>query len=295
VEALKEYATLWVTINEPNVLVAYMYALGGFPPGNSGIAQAPLAMINLARAHASAYQAIHELQPHSRVGLAFQILPMVPHRNWSPFDRWIATLLNGLVNEFFPTAFATGVLRFPGYRKRIPALKGTQDFFGLNYYTRQQVAFNLFKPTEFFSRRFFLPGAELSDTKLIANDPEGLYSTIKWAQKFNLPIIVTENGIENADDSLRPSYLIQHLHQIWRAVNFNWPVKGYFHWTLVDNFEWERGWTQRFGLWGLDIQTQARIKRPSADLYAEICRANGISSETVARFAPDILGKLFPD
>ena len=51
---------------------------------------------------------------------------------------------------------------------------------------------------------------------------------------------------------------------MWHAVNFNWPIKAYFHWSLVDNFEWERGWTQRFGLWALDIETQKRTKRPSA-------------------------------
>ena len=76
----------------------------------------------------------------------------------------------------------------------------------------------------------------------------------------NLPIIITENGVEDADDHMRPRYIAQHIHQMWRAVNFNWPVKGYFHWSLVDNFEWERGWTQRFGLWGLDVETQKRIQ-----------------------------------
>jgi len=63
----------------------------------------------------------------------------------------------------------------------------------------------------------------------------------------------------------------------------------------VDNFEWERGWTQRFGLWGLDVNTQARIRRPSVDLYAAICRENGISSEMVTRYAPQALPLLFPE
>jgi beta-glucosidase len=105
---------------------------------------------------------------------------------------------------------------------------------------------------------------------------------------------VTEYGIEDEDDSVRPSYLVQHLHQIWRAVNFNWPVKGYFHWSLVDNFEWERGWTQRFGLWELDVETQARRRRPSVDLYAAICRENGISSDIVQKYAPRAFEQLFP-
>ena len=136
--------------------------------------------------------------------------------------------------------------------------------------------------------------SELSTTGFIANEPQGMFEALKWGLPFKLPIIVTENGIEDEDDSVRPSYLVQHLHQIWRAVNFNWPVKGYFHWSLVDNFEWERGWTQRFGLWELDVETQARRRRPSADLYAAICRENGISSDIVQKYAPRAFEQLFP-
>jgi len=90
------------------------------------------------------------------------------------------------------------------------------------------------------------------------------------------------------------AYIIEHLHQIWRAANFNWRVKGYYHWSQVDNFEWERGWSQRFGLWGLERKTQKRIRRKSVDLYAAICKENGISSETVRTYAPNILDRLFP-
>jgi len=69
---------------------------------------------------------------------------------------------------------------------------------------------------------------------------------------------------------------------------------GYFHWSQVDNFEWERGWSQRFGLWGIDPQTQLRTRRRSADLYAAICKENGISSEAVNRLAPEAFDDLFP-
>jgi beta-glucosidase len=70
----------------------------------------------------------------------------------------------------------------------------------------------------------------------------------------NLPIIVSENGVRSMRMTLRPRYIAQHIHQMWRAVNFNFPIKGYFHWSLVDNFEWDQGWTLRFGLWGLDVE-----------------------------------------
>ena len=103
-----------------------------------------------------------------------------------------------------------------------------------------------------------------------------------------------ENGVEDGEDGFRRRYLLQHLRQLWLAANFNWRVMGYFHWSLVDNFEWERGWTQPFGLWRLDPDTQARHKRPSADLYQQICAENALSAEMVRRFAPEIESELLP-
>ena len=71
---------------------------------------------------------------------------------------------------------------------------------------------------------------------------------------------------------MRPRYLAAHVHHVWKAVNIGTPIRGYFHWSLVDNFEWEHGWSQRFGLWGLDTETQAgAIAGQASTLYAEIC------------------------
>jgi beta-glucosidase len=158
------------------------------------------------------------------------------------------------------------------------------------------VWFDITKPGELFTNSGYPKGADLSGTNFIANIPDGIFNSIKWIERAhpNLPIIITENGVEDSDDHMRPRYLAQHLHQVWRAVNFNWQVKGYFHWSLVDNFEWERGWTQRFGLWGLDVDTQKRIRRPSVDLYAEICKENGLSSEMVQKYCPEVFEKIFP-
>ena len=158
------------------------------------------------------------------------------------------------------------------------------------------VRFDITNYRELFGTRYYPENSDLSDTRFIANIPEGIFDSIKWAVRSypDLPILITENGVEDASDRIRPRYLAQHLHQVWRAVNFNWPVKGYFHWSLVDNFEWERGWTQRFGLWALDEKTQKRTKRPSADLYAKICRENGLSSEMVQKYCPEVFDKLFP-
>ncbi len=294
VEALGEYVNLWITINEPNIIAVYAYVLGLFPPGKKDLRLLGQVYTNLIKAHALAYQVIHRIQPTARVGIAINYRSAKPENSWNPFDRIMVGILHSVFNNAVPGTLKDGILRLPAYRKQLPAAKGTQDFLGLNYYTRDYLDFNLLSPIGSFTQNKFRPDAELSTTGFIANEPEGIFDSIKWGLQFNLPIIVTENGIEDQDDSVRPSYILQHLHQIWRAVNFNWPVKGYFYWTLVDNFEWERGWTQRFGLWELDLETQTRRKRPSADLYAAICQENSISSDLVQKFAPHVSDILFP-
>jgi beta-glucosidase len=295
VEALQDYVSLWVTINEPNVYAISTYADTEFAGGRSSINKAFRIMVNQTRAHAAAYHVIHNIQHQARVGLAVHYRSMVPAKPWFPPDVQVARLVSRLFNALFPRAATDGIVRTLFGRVRVPEARGTQDFLGLNYYTRDQVAFNLLMPGTLFARRFYRPDAELSPGGFIANEPSGMFEVLKWGRQFKLPMMVTENGIEDAEDRLRPRYTIQHLHQIWRAVNYTWPVQGYFHWTLVDNFEWDRGWTQRFGLWELDVETQARRKRPSADMYAEICQENGISSETVAKYAPELFPEMFPN
>ncbi len=294
VEALKEYCTTWIPINEPNVFVYSAFIEGAFPPGKHSMSSAFAAMTNMLRGHALAYRAIKSIQHEARVGTAQHIRWMIPAHDWSPADRFLANLFSRNFNASFLNALVDGKFHFMGRSSRIPEVAGTQDFVGLNYYTRELVSLNLLRPKDFFANRYYAPGAELSGTGFIANEPGGLFSTIKWARHYNLPMLITENGVEDADDHMRPGYLVEHIHQIWRAIQFNWPVKGYFHWSLVDNFEWERGWSQRFGLWGLDTATQARIRRPSVDLYAAICSENAISTDTLVKFAPASVEKLLP-
>jgi beta-glucosidase len=294
VETLKEYVSLWVTLNEPNVLAAMAYVNDAFPPGRRDLGTGLRVMVNQVRAHAAAYHTIHKLQPQARVGMAVMYRSFKPANPGSPLDRLATRFLSSQFNDFFPRAASEGVARLPFGSRSVPEAKGTQDYLGINYYTRELVSFSL-NANEGYTRRSLPPGAEQSTTNFIANVPDGMFEGLRWGLQFKLPIIITENGIEDTEDRLRPRYLIEHLHQVWRAVNLNYPVRGYFHWTLVDNFEWERGWAQRFGLWELDLETQARRKRPSADLYAEICRENGISSDIVARYAPEIFEKMFPN
>jgi beta-glucosidase len=294
VEALKEYTSLWCTINEPNVWATFAFLMGVFPPGKQDFMSTMKVLENMARGHAAAYHTIHGIQPTARVGIAINYRGFDPAKTWFPLDNLAAWMQSRLYNDLFPRILSEGVMALPIGRKRIPEARGTQDYLGINYYTKDYVSFNLLKAKEMFGRRYYASDADLSSTGFISNQPEGLFEALKWGRQFQVPMIVTENGVEDADDQLRPRYLIQHIHQVWRAVNFNWPVKGYFLWTLVDNFEWERGWTQRFGLWELDPETQVRRKRPSADLYAEICQQNKLTSEMVSKYAPEVFEKIFP-
>lgn len=295
VEALQEYVHWWCTINEPNVYAVQAYLTAEFPPGKKSLAAVYKAINTLIKGHVAAYQIIHEIQPEAKVGLAHQYRGFAPAKPISPLDRWAAKTTSNAFNDAIPRALVDGKLRFLGIRKRISEAKGTQDFLGLNYYTRENVAFSLLAPGELFSKRFFSPEADLSPSGFIANEPEGFFQALKWAKGFKLPIMVTENGTEDAEDHFRPRYLAEHIHQLWHAVNFNWKIQGYFHWSLTDNFEWERGWAQRFGLWELNPATQERLKRPSADFFAAICQQNALSSEMVSEYAPEVFARLFPD
>jgi len=294
VEALKDYVTLWVTINEPNVYIWGGYMGGGFPPGKNNMNLGLQVMAVMLRGHAAAYRAIHTIQPEARVGFALNYRDLQPARSVFPPDGWMAGLQSKIYNETFVGALKTGKLDAVFKKISIPEAAGTQDFLGINYYTCDLVKFDLTAGKDMFGRRSTPPGAEMSETGFIASVPKGIFRALHWGKQFGVPMIVTENGVEDSDDHMRPQYLVEHLEQVWRAANYNYRVEGYFHWSLVDNFEWERGWTQRFGLWGLDRDTQARIRRPSVDLYAAICKENGLSREMVERWAPRSVEKLYP-
>ncbi len=296
-KVVKTFADLkidWITINEPNVLLFESYGSGRFPPGETNIRNWPKVVKHVLQAHAYAFHGIHEIQKEARVGIAHHFRGFRPRNLKNPFDRASAGLRDTHFNDLFPGAVSDGKVRLFHWRFSIPEAVRTQDFFGLNYYTSEASSFNPLRPRSLFEQGTIPDQFEKSPSGLIGNDPEGLFQALKWAHQYQLPIYITENGIEDADDILRPGYLVEHLHQLWRAVGFNWRIKGYFHWSLVDNFEWERGWTQRWGLWELDTATQTRKRRTSADLYGDVCRRNSLSSEMVNRYAPKSFSKLFP-
>jgi len=294
-EELGDLVELWSVLNEPNVYAILSYAGGRWPPGKQNLLLAFKVLSNMLLAHGRAYQAIHRLQPRAKVGIAHAVRVFNPARPDSRLDRLAAWIPDYIFNRLVLTALTEGVLAFPlALNRRVPDLVDSIDFLGLNYYSRDVVAFDVSRPGEFFGRRFYPEGAEMSDGGYGEVYPEGLYRLLKRLAACGKPIYITENGLPDEDDDQRPRFLLTHLAAMQRAIEEGVPVQGYFHWSLVDNFEWAEGWTLRFGLIALNVETQERTLRPSGQLYKEICQANAITQHMVERYAPEVLDKLFP-
>lgn len=295
VERLGDLVPLWVTINEPMVYAVQAYlGMGSWPPGKNSLGLVGQVARNMLQAHAAAYHLIHELRPDSQVGIVRHWRILEPSRSSSPLDRWLAGRLHCFFNRYFTDALVTGRLRWPLGGGRMSELAGTFDFLGLNYYTRELVAFDLGHAGGLFARRHFAPGAEMSDDDYGEVYPQGIYQALKLAAAYRRPIYITENGLPDADDDQRPRFILSHLRQVWAALQGNLPIMGYYHWSLIDNFEWDRGWQQRFGLIELDPATQERRLRPSGELYGRICRSGCIDRDMVSQYAPELLDQMFP-
>lgn len=288
VPALAEFTTLWCTVNEPVGWAISAYVTGVWPPGRRSIRSGLRALTHLLRAHAGAYRIIHHVQPEAQVGFANYFRLFDPAKVDSPFDRLVARQLSRFVNGSFVDGAAAGRVRAFPWVTDVPEAAGTLDFVGVNYYTRDLVAFDLRSPARGFGRNFARPGAPMSDLGYGEIFAEGLYRVLRMASGYGKPIFITENGLPDEDDDQRPAFIVDHLAQVWRAMQDGVPVRGYYHWSLVDNFEWAAGWSLKFGLIGFDPAKQARTPRPSASVYAEICRTGGI---TPRRVMPGIKGQ----
>jgi len=145
------------------------------------------------------------------------------------------------------------------------------DFMGINYYSRDIIK-GSFNPWTLFGKRTLLPEAPTNDLGWEIY-PEGLYTLCQsMYQRYGLPIFITENGVCDAADTLRRAFIYDHLDQLLRAIADGIPVQRYYHWTLMDNFEWMEGYSARFGLIHCDTHTQQRTIRPSGNYYGRISR-----------------------
>jgi beta-glucosidase len=294
VEELGDLCDLWCTINEPNVYSVVGYLLGIWPPGRTGDARNTYKVqATLARAHAAAYRAIHERQPTARVGWAQNFNILDPATN-SPLDRVIAGIQDAAYNDFFPRAVLTGGAVFPLnlFAGDLRDVQGTCDFLGINLYYRERVAFSLRHAGQLFGRRFVPEGTPRGDRGL--NDffgevyPDGILRIAERLGVFGKPIYITEHGVADRTDRIRPWVVEQGMRNVHAAIQQGLDVRGYYHWSLVDNFEWAEGWHSRFGLAALDLATQERTLRPSGQFYSAIATANALTPDMVRQFVADV-------
>ncbi len=266
----------WVTVNEPEVLGFYGYDAGIFPPGVRDRSRALGVIANLLEAHGLASRALRasdqvDADGDGRAvlaGVAKHWVLLEPRSRWSPLDRFAAATQHRVFNEAVVRALAGGPIEFsiPGarrVRRDVEALQGASDFLGVNYYTRWTVAL-------FGEPRSARRGAATSDLGWEIY-PEGLERALRECAPFGLPMLVTENGIADAADRWRPDFIRASLVALDRARSSGLDVRGYFHWSLMDNFEWMDGYHGRFGLNAVDFDhpDSPRVERPSARIYAQ--------------------------
>ncbi|GAB3399037.1 glycoside hydrolase family 1 protein [Flindersiella endophytica] len=253
--------SLWCTINEPNVYAYQGWLTGEFPPGKKGDVVGMFRVLaNLRRAHEAAYAELKRRTPDVPIGLAQHKWLMLPKtRTW--LDRLAAWVADASMS------------RWPdGLRLRRVA-DAAGDYVGLNHYSGSLVSFSLRHPGEVFIHRTNPPGVPVSDFDW-AIHPPWLGIALEDLRSTGKPIYVTENGVATADDAVRQGFLPAMLGEVWKAIDQGLDVRGYFHWSSMDNFEWAYGYSMRFGLIDVDRESMRRTVKPSGRIYAEIARVN---------------------
>jgi beta-glucosidase len=299
VATLGDLCQVWCTINEPNIYATHAYMLGKWSPGEKDLLKAIRVTLNQVKAHAAAYRAIHRLQPKAQVGIVKHMAAFDPANPDSAADRWVAAIRDTLFHWRFMDAVIEGRLKFPfgfGIGRYAPAIH-SNDFIGLNYYGRHPLRFDPSSPGTLFAGETQVPPEiawpePWTDREIY---PAGLHRFLTLLTTYDKPLYVTENGIADSGDEIRPGFLLTHLAALHRAIRRGVDVRGYYYWTLVDNYEWVEGWTTPFGLIALDPATQGRTPRRSAELYAEVARANAITEEVVEKYAPQVVNQVFAE
>ncbi|MFO1470847.1 MAG: family 1 glycosylhydrolase [Turneriella sp.] len=273
---------VWCTLNEPMVYIYSGYMQGIFPPLEKRPDEKSVApvMEALLRSHAAAYALIKKTNPAALVGVTQHTREFAPYRNHAILDRIIAGKVEQAFIWDFTDAIHTGVLKVTNtdIEKPIEGLKGTQDYIGINYYGRFYIKSNIFAPTKFeIKNHDDAFDGEIKNELGWADFPLGMKTVLKSAKaRYSLPVYVLESGTANAaaDDKLRQQLLVTHLAEIAAAIKDGVDVRGYFHWSLIDNFEWAEGFDARFGLVEVDYKNGfARKKRKSFETYRNIIRS----------------------
>ncbi|MET8765309.1 GH1 family beta-glucosidase [Lentzea sp. NPDC004782] len=302
-EALGDRVTTWTTLNEPWCAAFLGYAAGVHAPGRTEPAAAVAAVHHLLLGHGLAAQAIRAVTAYTRVGITLNMYPIIPADPASPADQDVARRLDGLqqrifLDPLFRGAYPADVVAdlepfgFTGHVRDgdLELISAPLDMLGVNYYTEHHVSA---EPGETgpspwvgvgdhsFPRRDF-PRTDM-DWEV---RPEGLTSVLLrlHAQYPRIPLYITENGAAFRDevegsviqDLDRTSYLESHLRAAHDAIEMGVRLRGYFCWSLLDNFEWAEGYAKRFGIVHVDYDTQVRTPKMSAKWFARVARGNAL-------------------
>lgn len=243
--ALGNDVTFWITLNEPVVVTSQAYLHGVWPPKEKSLIKTYRTLKSLVHAHELSYQIIKSKNQNALIGIA---------KNNIAFEIRKDTLINGALKRIAHFARNTWFLK---------QIKNHQDFIGLNHYYRNTI-------DNGFNKN---PNERLTDIGWEFY-PESIYQALIELKPYHKPIYITENGLADRNDTLREEFLTRALTAVHRAIEDGAEVKGYLHWSLLDNFEWDKGFWPCFGLVEIDRATQKRTVRPSARYYAEICQKN---------------------
>lgn len=291
---LGDRVVFWTTLNEPQVSAFAGYLDGRHAPGRSNLDEALATAHHLLLAHGQAVPVIRGNVRDARVGIVLNLTPQVP-ASPSIADRKATRLADGRINRWFldplagrgypgDAAAAFGVKMVFVEPNDLEAIAAPIDFMGINYYKRDIVRSSAVDESEnqppTVSR-----GDEITEMDWEVY-PAGLYDTLGRIHfEYAIPeIYVTENGAAYPDeigtggvihDHARQSYIERHLEAVQRAIQIGVPVRGYFVWSLLDNFEWGHGYSKRFGIVYVDFETQQRIPKASARRYQQYIGGDG--------------------
>jgi beta-glucosidase len=263
----------WITFNEPYVLILAGYFEGCIPPAIRDAKLGIKALENILISHGNAYDIIHELCPEAQVSVAHNMAALAPWHRWNPLDKLLSKIAKYFYNHSLIDAFLTGTLRlklpFREERALTVPIKGKLDFFGVNYYTRLHMRFNPFKKMGIEMRHRDIDGQGLTDMGWEVY-PRGLEKVLRYASRLGVPLIITENGIATMDSQRKIAYMKKHVDALEKSIRSGIDVRGYFYWTLIDNYEWLQGLDSRFGLYRVDFDTLERIPTGAAAYYAYV-------------------------
>jgi beta-glucosidase len=222
--------------------------LGLWPPNKKNIFSSINTIKNMIAAHKAAYNELKKINFKSNVGIAKNNIYFEAYGK-NPFNKILKKIADHFWNYYF-----------------LNKIDSAQDFIGLNYYFHSRIKKFIFNQNE---------NIKVSDIGWELY-PEGIYHLLKELERYKKPIYITENGLADSADKNRGWYILEILKNVKKAIDEGVDVRGYFHWSLIDNFEWDKGFWPKFGLIEIDYKTFERKPRPSAEIYKKICKTNSI-------------------